>query len=83
MRLSVHKDDEGYLPYLQMLHRMRKPIVMLDGVEQSEVITADEERGEVLRHKTDERGNVIIAAGGHELETELLQGEVLIIEGDA
>lgn len=69
MRVSCREDDPGYMP---------KPFTiglrfLVDGVERSHVITADEERRFVLRYITPYR------VRADEVETEELRGDVVVL----
>ncbi|WP_347883230.1 hypothetical protein [Pseudomonas aestiva] len=54
MRVSVDQHDPGYSPGL--IGRGVK--VFLDGVEQRQVVTADDELGLIVMYDLDEQGNV-------------------------
>lgn len=53
--------------------------VMLDGQRVRDVITADEEKGEILHAKRDEKGNLIVNRITEQFETEILTGKVQIV----
>lgn len=55
---------------------------MLDGVQQKLVITADEEKGEVVRHILDSRGVPITTGGSFALETVCGKVEIILGEGN-
>ena len=55
MRLSVDSRDPGYNPELASRAKC-----YLDGVWQEHALTADEERGLVVRHQTNEHGELVI-----------------------
>lgn len=55
MRISVDKNDPGYAAY----EADRNVIVLLDGDPQRLVVTADEERGVIVRYKVDDRGRPV------------------------
>lgn len=74
MRLSVDKSDPGYSPQAVQM----RPRVFLDGVRMERVVTADEERGEVVRYRTGPDGRMVVAADGESLEREVLVGAVRI-----
>lgn len=72
MRLSVDSDDPGYQPWAVGC----KCRVLLDGIERSHVITADEERGMLVRFVTPLR----VAPDGKSVERETLHGIVAILK---
>lgn len=72
MRLSVDKNDPGYVP------RYLGARVYLDGIERSRVITADEEQRLIVRCVTDERGRPVLNRERNEVARETLHGEVRI-----
>ena len=80
MRISARKDDPGYLPFLEIRSRGKRPRVFLDGVERERVITADTEQRMILRYVTDEKGKMRIT--NDEIATETLYGDVRIEEKD-
>jgi hypothetical protein len=73
MRLSVDSGDAGYAAYM---HGGRGALVFLDGVKLNYVLTADEEMGLAVVHKTDEAGNIVHCGGVIQRET--LHGAVRI-----
>lgn len=73
MRLSVDSDDPGYRAYQA---GGRGAVVFLGGVKLSHVLTADEEMGLAVVHKTDEAGNIVHCGGVIQRET--LRGAVRI-----
>jgi hypothetical protein len=73
MRVSCDKGDPGYENFVRMGGRVR---VLLDGIERSGVITADEEKRMIIMHKRDERGNFVL--NGDELVTDVWNGNVHI-----
>jgi len=70
MRISVDLDDIGYSPYAYIV----KPY--LDGEFVTKCITADEEKGEITRYRTDKNNNVIFNATRNDLLRETLYGKV-------
>lgn len=74
MRLSMDPSDSGH----HALAPMAKA-VMLDGQRVRDVITADEEKGEILHAKRDEKGNLIVNRITEQFETEILTGKVQIV----
>jgi hypothetical protein len=73
MRVSVDQDDPAYCgPKPHMM-------VMLNGVEVRDVITADEEQGFVFRHCRDESGGLVIDLAAGETVKETLRGVVKIV----
>jgi hypothetical protein len=73
MRVSVVPTDPGYR--VQAYNYS----VLLDGVEQTQCITADEEQGYVVRYKTDAHGKLVFNAGTEACETEVVHGKVEIV----
>jgi hypothetical protein len=76
MRLSVDSDDAGHMLFGLLRAAGRTPTIYLDGLKQDHVIMADDERGEVLRFKTDDAGHVM--RDGDDAARELLTGKVTI-----
>lgn len=74
MRISVDKDDPGLINHLLA----RPVIVHVDGIARDKVITADEEKGYIVRYKTDERGHPVINKERTAFERETLYGIVYI-----
>lgn len=73
MRISADKADPAYVsPTLT-----RGCVIKVDGRTVTEVLTADDERGEVLRYVTDEEGRPIV--DGEEFRMEVLRGRVEIL----
>jgi hypothetical protein len=71
MRLSVLKDDPGYNPRWAY-----KACPFLDGEFVSNVITADQENGYLIRYKTDRSGDVVVDYQRGEIEKEILRGHI-------
>ncbi|WP_157266523.1 hypothetical protein [Azohydromonas aeria] len=74
MRLSVDPEDPDFLDGCNHMGVR----VFLDGTERSEVVTADEERGLLVRYVTDERGKLVLNAARTEPLRETLHGAVAI-----
>lgn len=74
MRISVDSDDPGFSP----LAAGTGLKVFLGGIEISHVVTADEERRELVRLVTDERGQLRLNAERDGAERETLRGDVRI-----
>jgi hypothetical protein len=72
MRISIDCDDPGYPNFLRF---GRFPTVWLDDVAISFVVTADEERGEIVRLKTDASGASVLM-DGENVQREVLRGVV-------
>lgn len=70
MRVSVKTDDPGNTAYADLLCEGRTVHIFLDGVEQRDVITADEEAGTVERF--------VLDADGHAQLDPLKEGEAWI-----
>ncbi len=74
MRVSTVEGDPGYLdPITHVIE------VYLNGVEVSEVVTADEELGVVVRAVTDSDGNIVVDYERSCVVYETLQGNVKIV----
>lgn len=72
MRMSVHKGDPGY-------HRRAYSFQpYLDGKLVTRCFTADEDRGLVLRYRTDSEDRYVLSDDGTCLLTECLHGSVEI-----
>ena len=72
MRMSVHKDDQGYHKRAQWGYQP-----YLDGVKVDHCFTADEDSGYLLRHKTGKNG-VVVDRVRDEIASEQLFGRVEI-----
>ena len=73
MRVSIYPTDPGFANFRGFgRHR-----VFLNGIEAQDVVTADEELGEVLRLARDEHGSLI--TDGDELIHEIVRGKVEIV----
>ena len=70
MRLSLRKDDPAYNPAATHCK------VFLEGVQRTDVLTADEERRYALLEKRDEHGRPVIAQ--REIQTVEFWGHVRI-----
>lgn len=79
MRISVDKSDPGYRTWIAAGRPRR---VLLDGIELGHVITADEERREIVRFRTDAQGRLIPNAERTACERETLRGTVCILRSD-
>lgn len=78
MRLSADPSDSGYMRYRGLvLLNEGCPRVLLDGIEQSLVITLDTDDGWVLRTVVDEDGNIKIS--GDEVLYERISGRVEVV----
>lgn len=77
VRLSVRESDPGYDLWVQNFDAGRIPRIFLDGEEQKEVVTADDEAGIVIRAVTDADGHLIF--DDEEYLTEEVSGDVLIV----
>lgn len=74
MRVSIHITDPGYANFRGFgRHR-----VFLNGIEAEEVVTADEELGEIVRVARDEHGALIATDGGDFIH-ETVRGKVEIV----
>lgn len=57
-RVSVNRGDAGYSQFCVAQAHGKKVFVFLDGKEVRDCVTADDERGFVVRCVLDDRGNV-------------------------
>lgn len=80
IRISRDPADSGYRAYCEAFGDGKKIRVFLNGVEQRYVETADEREGFVLRAVTTDRGN--LAHDGHDVLTETVHGDVLVMIED-
>lgn len=79
MRVSVLKDDPGHEAFVHMFSR-GSVVVLLDGVEQQHVVTADDVEGTVCRHVLDPDGNPQVdPANQNEVWCETVAGLVSIV----
>ena len=60
MRVSADKTDDGYRYFAMLKANGKDVFVFLDGVEVKNCVTADDERGFVIRYVPDEHGDVQI-----------------------
>lgn len=77
MRLSTNEKDPGFREWCRIKSEGKEPKVLLDGVEQDYVETADEERGEVVKCSLNELGDIFVV--GDDVARETLRGKVEII----
>lgn len=77
MRISVDKNDLSYHPYAYMIEA-----VLFNEEQLYDVITADEELGEIIRNTRDENGVGIFDWAKGEMQREMVTGKVEIILGD-
>lgn len=75
-RYSCEHTDPGWSNYHRQ--RMKSVRILLDGKDVTEVITADEEQGYILRHKTDDNGHILINFDAQETLKEELHGKVKV-----
>lgn len=59
MRVSIDKNDPGFTRYAELVSDGYGLLVLLDGVEIPGVVTADEERGEIIAQRYTAEGNVV------------------------
>jgi hypothetical protein len=75
VRVSCDTSDPGYINFCGYgAHE-----VLLNGSVVREAITADDDRGEVIRWARDEHGEFVFNDARDELLTELLRGKVEIV----
>ncbi len=67
-RISTVKGDPGERFYGELRGAGKRPVIYLDGVEQTAVVTADEDLGMVRRH---------VSAGGKQLAYNDATGEFI------
>jgi hypothetical protein len=79
IQLSIHPGEPGYADWVALGPRRREVRVLLNGVELTYVISADEAKREVRRYATDERGHVMLNPARSEVITETLHGDVAIV----
>lgn len=78
MRMSVIKTDSGYENWISAREAGRIPRVLLDGVEQRDVVIADEEAGLVLKNMRDADGNIVLNERRNAVVRTALYGHVRI-----
>jgi len=79
MRLSADKSDPGYVPWRIAVAEGKSIRVLLDGIEQREVVTADDELGVLVRPKLNWEGKLLIDPDNRDrVWLETLQGQVRI-----
>ena len=76
MRLSVNRDDAGHSQWIEVQSMGKTADIYLDGIEQNNVVTVDDEAGTVLRYKVGDDGQLVVE--GDELICELVMGRVEI-----
>lgn len=74
MRLSTDPQDHGYIGGCP-----GKARVLLDGIERADVVTADEERRELVRYVRDSAGRLVVNLRSGEIQRETLYGAVVIM----
>lgn len=77
MRVSIVKADPGYRWNASSYH------VKLDGEEVTHVLTADEEKGQVVRYVLDDKGKPKIGPDGNSYVTETVAGHVEVYAKNA
>lgn len=77
-RISCRKGDPGEPLYGMVCSDDLKAKVFLDGVEQKEAITADEELGMVIRHRMTPKGRISVNYATKEALEETVYGRVVI-----
>jgi hypothetical protein len=81
VRVSSDRDDPGYAEYLAGMRRGVVWDVELDGVLlTNDCVTADEERGEVVRNVRDLHGRLVIDKSSRSVKRETLRGTVKLVE---
>lgn len=74
MRIAISRPPEGEWKVTSLGDRRYR--VFLDGAPVSQVFAADDEAGELWRHRTDGRGELVLTASREEIESERLTGVV-------
>lgn len=74
MRLSTDPTDPAYIGGCP-----GKVRVLLDGIERTDVVTADEERRELVRYVRDSQGRLMVNLRSGEIQRETLYGAVVIL----
>ena len=77
MRLSALRSDRGWRP------DYRRYNVLFNGEKRRQVITADEEAGEITCYVLSDHGYPLRTADGSGFQTCVERGEVRIVERDA
>ena len=78
-RMSTDKDDPGYAAWKSARANGQQIAVLLDGLERTDVITADETKREITRGVIDSSGRILVDHDKGEIVTETLHGEVVIV----
>lgn len=78
MRLSVEKDDPGYLAWQKLGNKRRDVRIFVDGAEVKNAITADAEEGFVIVNETGENGQILFDRKSGEIYTKRITGCVEI-----
>lgn len=78
MRVSCLKSDPGYPAWIQG-GGYRRWRILLDGVEQRDVVTADDELGVVVRNRRDARGLIALNERRDAVIRDELRGLVRIV----
>lgn len=73
MRYSSDEQDEGFANWI----KARPARVLIDGVERSNVITADEEKRRALCTVRDANGKMVVEDG--RIKTEWITGTVVVL----
>ena len=76
MRISSKPDDPGYGQYLACEASGRWPLIFVDGIKQTDVTTADQDKSFVIRAVTDASGNFVIDETGERVKYETLFGQI-------
>ena len=75
MRVSVDESDPGYVEWAR--HRPLR--VLVDGIERSGVVTADEEQRMAVILRRDEAGRFVLNADRSEVVRDVIYGDVAIV----
>jgi len=82
MRLSMDKNDSGYVEWCKLNGDGKHVRVLLDGEEQHRCVMADEETGDVKRYVVTDAGNIALDFKNGEFLHETVNGKVQIVIED-
>lgn len=83
MRISCERQDEGFPEYAAALKARKLILITVDGVQQREVITADEEEGFILQYETDANGRLEVSDGNAVIKRSEGAVKIEIVEREA
>ena len=79
MRISIERNDPGFANYEKMMIAGPVHRILLDGIEQSMVLTADSDEGMVKRLKKNKDDSIVRSHDRSYAETEIVYGKVEIL----